>query len=205
MAKSCSVMEEIYTHEYLWRSASKLFTNARKSKHPSYHLLLPSLLMSFMAFEAFGNFCGFVLLPELWEEEKKHFKGKGVEGKLKVIVKNLPNFSWKKGEPPYLRIRKLEAFRDIVAHGKVAATQYVAEQKENASHFQFKHAWDFYLSVEAVKNARADIKSFCESLSIELRKVSDHQHLTFKAFSGSLASGSSESIGSAISRHQSRL
>lgn len=196
MPKSRSVEEEIYTHEYLWRSASMLLEKAEAEEEASYHFLLPSLLMSFMAFEAFVNFCGFVLLPELWAEEKKHLKGRGIEGKLEVIVKRLPSFSWRKGEPPYKRIKNLETFRDIVAHGKVVATQYVAEQKEDGSHFRFKHAWDSYLSVDAVKNVRADIKSLCQSLVVELRKASDHLHLNFNAFEGSLASSSSKpSVG----------
>jgi hypothetical protein len=146
-----------------------------------------------MAFEAFVNFCGFVLLPELWKEEKKHFKGKGIEGKLGEIVARLPNFTWRKGEFPYQRIRNLEDFRDIVSHGKVVATQYVAERKEDGSHFQFKHSWDTYVSVDAVKSARADIKSFCQSLLVELRKHSDHLHMNFDAFEGSLASGTGTS------------
>ena len=94
---------------------------------------------------------------------------------------------------PYQRIRNLEEFRDIVSHGKVVATQYVAERKEDGSHFQFKHSWDTYLSVDAVKVARADIRSFCQSLLVELRKHSDHLHVKFDAFEGSLASGSGTS------------
>jgi len=184
-----TIEEEIYTHEYLWRSASILLEHAEAQTEGSFYFLLPSLLMSFMAFEAFVNFCGFVLLPELWKEEKKHFKGKGIEGKLDEIVARLPNFTWRKGELPYQRIRNLEDFRDIVSHGKVVATQYVAEQKEDGSHFQFKHSWDTYLSVDAVISARADIKSFCQSLLVELRKHSDHLHLNSDAFEGSLASG----------------
>src|SRR5437867_5322104 len=161
MARLHTVEEEIYTHEYLWRSASVLLQRAENEPHPSYHFLLPALLMSFMAFEAFVNFCGFVLLPESWKEEKRHFKGKGIEGKLAVIVHKLPAFPWRKGEPPYQTIKNLEDFRDMVAHGKVFASQYVAERKEDGSHFQFGHAWDEYLSVSAVKDARVAITSFC--------------------------------------------
>nr|MBI3611907.1 hypothetical protein [Nitrospirota bacterium] len=189
MPNLSTIEEEIYTHEYLWRSSSRLLEHAEAQTEGSFYFLLPSLLMSFMAFEAFVNFCGFVLLPELWKEEKKHFKGKGIEGKLDEIVARLPNFTWRKGERPYQRIRNLEDFRDIVSHGKVVATQYVVERKEDGSHFQFKHSWDTYLSVDAVKSARADIKSFCQSLLVELRKHSDHLHLNFDAFEGSPASG----------------
>jgi hypothetical protein len=167
-----AVEEEIYTHEYLWRSASLLLQKAEEEADPSYHFLLPALMMSFMAFEAFVNFCGFVLLPEVWKEEKKHFKGKGIEGKLAVIIDKLPNFSWRKGELPYQRIKNLETFRDIVAHGKVLASQYVAERKEDGSHFQFKHVWDQYMSVAYVKERRAAISSFCQSLQpIEMNRI----------------------------------
>lgn len=197
MSNLTKIEEEIYTHEYLWRSGSRLLEHGEAQSGGSFYFLLPSLLMSFMAFEAFVNFCGFVLLPEIWKEEKKHFKGKGIEGKLEKIIAKLPDFTWRKGEALYQRISNLEDFRDIVAHGKVVATQYVAERKEDRSHFQFKYAWDAYLSVDAVKSARADIKSFCQSLLVELRKHSDHLHLNFDAFEGSLASAS----GTGISKH----
>jgi hypothetical protein len=186
-----SVEEEIYSHEYLWRSAAKLLTQAEQQEEGSYYYLLPSLLMSFMAFEAFVNFCGFVLLPELWKDEKKHFKGKGMEGKLETIVAELPGFLWKKGESPYQDIKNLETFRDIVAHGKVIGKKYSVEAEKDGLHYKFIHPWDTYIeSVDSVKSARSHIKLFCDSLLIELRKHSDHPHVIFKAFEGSLASGS---------------
>jgi hypothetical protein len=185
------IEEEIYTHEYLWRSASVLIESAEVEEKRTDPFLLPSLLMSFMAYEAFVNFCGFVLLPELWKDEKKYFKGKGTEGKLKRIADELPDFLWQKGESPYQEIKGLESFRDTVSHGKVMATEYLAERREDGSHFQFNHTWDIYLSVNAVKKARGDIKKFCQSLLIEVRKVSDHKHLPYNAFEGTLASARS--------------
>lgn len=193
MSNLRAVEEEIYTHEYLWRSASLLLQKAEKEPNPSYHFLLPALMMSFLAFKAFVNFCGFVFLPELWRDEKKHFKGKGIDGKLSAIVKRLPNFSWDKDASPYKKLKDLENFRNIVAHGKVVASQYVVEGKVDGTHFQFKHAWDQYISVTAVTEARAAILSFCQSLLVELRKSSDHPHLRFDAFEGSLAHGDSKS------------
>jgi hypothetical protein len=188
MTKSVSVEEEIYTQEFLWRSSSLLLEKAKTEEEAAYKLLIPSLLMGFLAFEAFVNFCGFVLLPEIWEEEKEHFKGKGIEGKLEVIiVEKRLTFSWQKGQRPYQAIKELEGFRDMVAHGKVLATSYVTEQQEGGRHFRFKHPWDKYMSVKAVEDARADIKSFCQSLLVEMRKVSDSPRLTFDAFEGPLA------------------
>lgn len=190
-----NVEEEIYTHEYLWRSSTVLLDRSRTEAQASYHLLLPALLMAFLAFEAFINFCGFVRCPDLWRDEKKHFKGKGLEGKIEVIVGALPDFRWCKGQRPYQTIRTLEAFRSAVAHGKVIASQYIAEAQEGGGHFSFSHVWDNYISPSAVEAARTDIKAFSQSLVLALRKVSEHPHLNFDAFEGSLASGSASSVG----------
>ena len=196
MTKLVSVKEEIYTHEFLWRSSSLLLEKAKAEEEAAYKLLIPSLLVGFLAFEAFVNVCGFVLLPEIWEEEKKHFRGKGIEGKLEVIMTKLPAFPWQKqkGQRPYQAIKELEGFRDMVAHGKVKATEYVAEAQEGGRHFRFTHDWDIYMSVEGVEDARANKKSFCQSLLVEMRKVSDHLHLNFDAFEGSLASASGRGL-----------
>lgn len=194
MPKSVSIEEEIYTHEYLWRSASMLLKHAESEESTPHYFILPALMMSFMAFEAFVNFCGFVVLPELWVEEKKHLKGKGIEGKIGKIVEKLPCFSWQKGKPPYQNIKNLEIFRDMVAHGKVIATKYAAEYKADGSHFLYKHPWDNYLSINSVNAARTDIEEFSQSLVVELRKTPDHHlHLFHDAFKGPLASASGES------------
>jgi hypothetical protein len=196
MTKSVSVEEEIYTHEFLWRSSSLLLEKAKAEEHAAYKLLIPSLLMGYLAFEAFVNFCGFVLLPERWKKEKEHFKGRGVEVKLEEIMTKLPAFPWQKqkGQRPYQAIKKMQRFRDMVAHGKVKATKYVAEAQEDGRHFRFTHDWEIYMSVEAVEDARADIKSFCQSLLVEMRKVSDDPHLIFNAFEGVLASASGSGL-----------
>lgn len=187
MSNNISIHEENYTHEYLWRSGSQLLLQANKEEN-SFWFLLPALLVSFMAYEAFVNFIGCVLLPKCWENEKEYFKGKGLEGKLEVIVAKLPDFSWHKGERPYQCLKDIETFRDLVAHGKVVVTGYTTERQEDGTHFRFEHPWDTYLSVPAVIKARNDIKSFCQSLVVVLRKHSDHPHLQFNAFEGSLAS-----------------
>jgi hypothetical protein len=185
VSNKIQVNEEIYTHEYLWRSSTKLLDLATDD---SYHYLMPSLLMSYLAFEAFINFCGYAVLPETWKNEKEHFKGKGIEGKIEEIVDLVPEFKWNKGTPPYQTVRKIADYRDMMAHGKVVASSYTAEEKEIGSHFRYDHDWDKYLTQEFVKKARDCIQSFSELLLIELREVSDHPHLIFKAYEGSLAS-----------------
>ena len=191
MPSRVTVEEEIYTHEYLWRSAAALARRLSEDADDSHHLLLPTLLTSIMAFEAFVNFTGYVVLPELWAEEKKHFKGKGIEGKLGAIAKQLSGFAWQPGKRPYQDLARLIAFRDLVAHGKVQSNEYMTERKSDGTHFTFEHEWDNFLTPTAVANAMLQIKEYCQSLVVEMRKTSDHLHLLSNAFEGSLASGSS--------------
>ncbi|MGH8560269.1 MAG: hypothetical protein ACRESZ_23020 [Methylococcales bacterium] len=117
MVKLCAVEEEIYTHEHLWRSSSALVERLRVESEDSHHLLIPALLTTLLAYEAFINFCGFIFLPHLWQDEKKNLKGKGLEAKVELIAAQLPHFIWVKGEQPYQNVKRLEAFRDLAAHG----------------------------------------------------------------------------------------
>ena len=197
MSKACDVEEEIYPHEYLWRSSTAVAVRLESSADDAHHLLLPALLATFFAYEAFVNFCGLVHLPDLWSREKENFKGKSLEYKVELIASGLPGFVWRKGERPYQTVSALCGLRELAAHGKVQVTRYAAEQKSDGTHFRFQHAWDSYLSQENVLLARADTQAFCESLLVALRRCSEHPHLAFPAFEGSLASGESLSrVGS---------
>lgn len=182
------VKEEIYTHEYLWRSSTELLDRAGEDA-ADYRYLIPALLMAFLACEAFVNFLGHVLAPTLWADEKRHFKRKGLEGKLEAIARKLPSFNWDKGKPPYQSVKKLEAYRDMVAHGKVVDSRYVTDRRDDGTHFRFQHPWDEYLSVSSVDKAREDIKAFSNTLLVAARQVSDEPHLVFDAYEGSLGQG----------------
>jgi len=189
-ANTVNVEEQIYTHEYLWRTSTYL-TSRAEEQGADYRQFIPALLMTFLAYEAFLNFLGHVLAPELWAGERNNFKGKGLEGKLEAIVRTLPSFQWQKGSMPYQAVKALEQYRDMVSHGKVVASNYQAERREDGSHFRFDHPWDEYLSLSAVQQARENVMRFSSALLESARKVSDEPHLVFGAYQGSLGRGSS--------------
>ena len=184
-----TVEEEIFTHEYLWRSSIALADIVKSTKATSHHLIIPALVMTLMAFEAFVNFCGFVLLPDVWMNEKEEFQGKGIEGKLTAIDGRLPKFEWCKGKDPYQSVKQLFKLRDLVAHGKVYANTYHPQRDEDPRDYRWNHPWDTYLTPESVVKAREDVRSFCQSVIVAMRDESDHLHLIHDAFTGPLASG----------------
>lgn len=187
-SKVVNIEQEIYTHEYLWRTSTYLLARSEEQE-ADYRQFIPALLMTFLAYEAFLNFLGHVLAPDLWADERSNFKGKGLEGKLGAIVAKLPSFKWEKGAMPYQAIRALEEYRDMVSHGKVVASKYEAPRKEDGSHFRFDHPWNEYLSLSSVEKAREDVLAFSNSLLEAARKVSDEPHLVFSAYKGSLGRG----------------
>ena len=183
------VSEEIYTHEYLWRAAQSLHTHPAADEK-NFHNHLASLIMTYLAFEAFVNFLGEVVCPEKWGIEKEAFRGRGdiIEAKISDIVLRLPEFKWRKGERPYQDIKKLKRFRDLVAHGKVVRAEYITVANEEGVDFRWSHEWDEFIQPSAVASSMASVKEFCQSLVIAARKHFDEPHLIFDAFEGFLAS-----------------
>jgi len=183
------VSEEIYTHEYLWRAAQSLH------KHPvadekNFYYRLASLIMTYLAFEAFVNFLGEVVCPRKWAIEKEAFRGRGdtIEAKISDIVLRLPEYEWRKGERPYQDIKKLKRFRDLVAHGRVVRGEYVTIANGDGVDFRWSHEWDEFTELSPVVSSMASVKAFCQSLVIAARKHFDDPNLVFDAFEGPLAS-----------------
>lgn len=196
MAPVSRVREEIFPHEHLWRSGKLLLVLAKDEGQENYKLLLPALLISYTAYEAFINFCGHVLAPELWKEESKNFRGKGIEEKINVICQRVPDFAWLKGERPYQTIRSLRGFRDTISHPQVVAAEYETERQKDGSHIRYEAPWDEYMSVDSIRRIRGDIEAFCESLRQSMSKVVDHPHvIASPAFKGTLAQSEGESYG----------
>jgi hypothetical protein len=171
------VKEEIFTHQYLWSSSTALAKLVESEEDDSHQLIIPTLVTTVMAFEAFVNFCGMALLPELWANEREEFRGQGIDGKLVAIAKALSRFDFQKGHDPYQSIKKLFGFRDLVAHGKVYANTYEIHQIKGASPFNWEHPWDSYLTRKAIVKARSDVKSFCQCLVIAMRHEPNHHLL----------------------------
>ncbi len=183
-----SLSEQVYTHEYLWRAAKVMAQESELSEQNSLYFRIAALLLSYLAFEAFINFLGQLLLPELWANETNAFKGKGdiIETKISKLMEKLTNFEWRKGEAPYQKIKRLKGFRDMVIHGKLVSSNYETIFKKDGSFIKWQHKWDFFVEPPHVKEFMEAIKSFCQSLTLEARKISDHPHLVFDAFGGPL-------------------
>lgn len=163
-----------------------------------YYLLIQSLLISYLAFEAFINFLGECLDPVAWKDEKNFFNQRcyyGIEGKIKRLAERLPTFVFKKGERPYQSVKQVGKFRTLLVHGKPYHFEKEVEATTDGSETdRFEFHWDDYISLEKVVRSREDIKEFCESLRSKAHTISENLHLSYPAFEGSLAHSEGETM-----------
>ena len=180
------IIEENYTHNYLWRTAQTL-KRCECSQRDRFYLDLSALLMAYLALEAFVNFLGNIICPELWDDEKEAFRGQGdtIEAKIGAIAKAC-QFKWKKGERPYQDIKKLKKFRDSMVHGRVQASRYATQEREDGTHLRWNHTFYAFAKPSEVQKSMESIEAFCQSLLDEAQKHPHHGYLQSKAFSGLL-------------------
>ncbi len=200
MTNKHKITEEIYTHEYLWRAGNQHLEQATQAEGgEEYYSYLSALLFYSLAFEAFINFLGEALLPDIWENEKDYFKGEkaGLEGKIKELHGELKRqniiFKWEKGVDPYQSIKRLEEFRHQIVHGKFIKNIYLAEPKKDGTHIKWEMPWDSLVNPTSVNQSRNAIQTFSQTLLTSVRECADHLHLIHDAFTGSLGTASGES------------
>jgi hypothetical protein len=194
MSSKITVSEEIYTHVYLWNAHRRIRRIWENGDRQGGHEAVASLLLAYLAFEAFVNFCGEVVLPEIWAREREYFrgmKGSEIENKIAELANALPAFKWEKGKRPYQSVRALRDFRDSVAHGKLLRSQYLAEWSDDGSHLQWNFSWFDRIEDDVFDCSIGDIRAFSQSLLVEVRKQSDHPHLIYDAFEGEFARSTS--------------
>jgi len=130
-------------HEILWRAAADLTT-------PDCDKPLPALLLTHAAFEAYINYLGARVAPEVWANERARFTAtpyRGVLGKVNWLCEMLGvEQDW--GAEPWQSLKALDSWRNQVVHGKDADTRGLL------SHY----------SVERVAGVRKAAARVCEQL-----------------------------------------
>jgi hypothetical protein len=111
---------EELTHRRLWRIVEQ---NAKMTSECAEGWFYPTLVSEVFAFhtiEAYINFVGERIAPEIWNDERNYFHKepyRGWDGKLRKILE-LVGLSYDRDKPPMSSVLKLRNIRDLIAHGK---------------------------------------------------------------------------------------
>jgi len=121
--KSTTKIEgEYFTHKVLWQCALHQMEAGRSTnKGGRLYFDMATMLMVFLTYEAYLNFLGNHVAPEIWRNERIYFSKPpyvGVNGKLKKILEVCGNINVDKGKRPYQTIQELRKLRDFLSHGK---------------------------------------------------------------------------------------
>jgi hypothetical protein len=114
------VVGEHLIHRHLWEGARFLHAMATDDMPGRSYPRLAASLFLYFAFEAFLNYLGNIVAPEVWRDERNFFsrspgKYRGALGKLDYLLDQL-HISRDRGKRPYRTIVTLDRGRDALAH-----------------------------------------------------------------------------------------
>jgi hypothetical protein len=119
MLKTTYEGEEL-THRLLWRIVEQNAKIAAQCEEGWFYPVLVCEVFAFHAIEAYINFIGDRIAPEIWNDERNYFRKepyRGWDGKLRKILE-LVGLSYERDKPPMSTIMELRNIRDLIAHGK---------------------------------------------------------------------------------------
>jgi len=151
---------ENFTHKSLWSVVDRQIENAEARQAGSLFDLLPAMVFALLSFEAYLNFLGERLAPEIWRDERNFFKKvpyRGFEGRVRKVFELCKTPEMDRAERPYSTIWKLKELRDLIAHGKSEKISMTLEHQDDAS--RSFHNIELYklVSLENAYQAREDI------------------------------------------------
>lgn len=107
-------------HRRLWQIVEEQAQIAQERERGWSRNTLVALVFAFHTIEAYLNYVGEKLAPEIWEDERNFFHKepyRGWEGKFRKVLE-LVDLPWKPNDPPLRPILELKKLRDLIAHGR---------------------------------------------------------------------------------------
>lgn len=112
---------ESFLHRELWRVVEMQSEIVKdRQERDAFSTDLIAMVFAFHTVEAYLNFLGGLLAPEIWKNERKYFRKepyRGFEGKLRKVME-LVSLEWDESNRPLKTILELKDLRDSIAHPK---------------------------------------------------------------------------------------
>ena len=119
MLKTTYEGEELI-HRRLWAIVKEEAKLASEREREWFNPSLVAMVFASHTVEAYLNFVGERLAPEIWKDERNYFRKehhRGWDGKLRKVME-LVGLPWSPEDRPLKTILKLKELRDLIAHGK---------------------------------------------------------------------------------------
>lgn len=182
-----------FAHKVLWDSSQRHLSIAGERPQDSWMLHLSAGLLAAAAFEAYLNYLGEEMLPQVWAQERKYFSSepyRGTAGKLRRIAEEIKWRLPSKSHKPFSGLLELQNLRDKMVHARPKKTSYRRIHKAN----EFPPVPSTWLYREApakrIRTLIADAEAFAVALhSAVLRSEFRNAIFGSHPFLGSLGFG----------------
>ena len=168
---------ERFLHKDLWRVVERQLEHAEGTPKGAFYDDLVAMVFVSHALEAYLNFVGGRVAPELWKNEREFFRKepyRGFDGKVRKVLElvELPEPS--RDSRPYSAVWLLKDLRDRIAHAKPMTFCTVVEHSADDEPSMLRSPLRDIVSNENARRARDDIREFIDSVhKAATPKVSD--------------------------------
>jgi hypothetical protein len=172
---------ENFTHRSLWRVIIRQIENAEARRPGSLYDDLAAMVFTLHAFEAYLNFLGVKLAPDLWENERNFFRNepyRGFEGKVWKVFELCQLAEPDRLVRPYSTIWALKDLRDLIAHGKVEAFSQTYVHSAGVEPPFFRGPFDALVSHTKALEAKEDTHSVARTLHAAAQSVAAKSYIS---------------------------
>lgn len=190
MAGKAKLNLEYYPHRMLWGVLYELCQQLDQDPDSIRSAGVAALLIAHNCFEAYLNYTGEILLPSLWDDDRRSFGSgqyRGLMGKLSRLADEL-SVQIDKGRRPYRTVRELKTWRDRIVHPKIERQQEIVLFKDPAHLKNLETKFFREVTRSFIDRAVEDVEALCDSVQGEAFRQHPRLFLGPRSFNGILGS-----------------
>ncbi|UUZ71544.1 hypothetical protein LP415_21790 [Polaromonas sp. P1(28)-8] len=191
-----TVEGERFVHKELWRIVMRQLEHSKKNPSGAFYDDLVAMVFAFHALEAYLNYVGDHLAPDIWKDERNFFRGepyRGFGGKIKKVLELVGIPEPPRDVPPYSTIWLLKDLRDLMAHGKVEKYSGVIEHGDDEEPPLAQSTLNELITELNAQRAHDDVKFFAQQIHDLARPKVHDVWFGSHAFEGALQHGEGSS------------
>ena len=172
-----SVEGERFLHKDLWRVVQRQLEHALETPQGAFYDDLVAMVFALHALEAYLNFVGERVAPDIWKDEREFFRNepyRGFDGKVRKVLQLVGIAEPARDVRPYSTVWVLKDLRDLIAHARPMRFGITIEHNVDEEPSLLHSPLRDVITRENAERARDDIKAFIESIhTAAIPKVKD--------------------------------
>jgi hypothetical protein len=166
-----------FLHKELWRVVERQLEYSKANPKGAFYDDLVAMVFALHALEAYLNYVGQLLAPEIWKDEREFFRRepyRGFDGKVRKVLELAGLREPDRAFRPYKTVWALKDLRDLMAHAKPEDFLLEVDHHVDDVPPLLTTKLDSVVTASAALEARDDVSAFAQSIhSAAASKISD--------------------------------